>query len=56
MDFDPTNDLLPADEHISVAYGRDYSNVSPVSGILVGGGSHVIHVSVDVRELGEARG
>ena len=53
VDFDPTNNLLPADEHITVAYGRDFSDVSPVSGILVGGGSHAIQVAVDVREIEE---
>ncbi|HXR08028.1 MAG TPA: transglutaminase family protein [Candidatus Acidoferrum sp.] len=50
VDFDPTNNLLPSDEHITVACGRDFSDVSPVSGILVGGGSHAIQVAVDVRE------
>jgi transglutaminase-like putative cysteine protease len=55
VDFDPTNNLLPAEEHITVAHGRDFSDVSPVSGILVGGGLHAITVAVDVREIGEAR-
>jgi transglutaminase-like putative cysteine protease len=51
VDFDPTNNLLPAEEHITVAYGRDFSDVSPISGILVGGGSHEVKVAVDVEEL-----
>jgi transglutaminase-like putative cysteine protease len=51
VDFDPTNNLLVADEHIAVAFGRDFSDVSPVSGILVGGGHHVIKVSVDVEKI-----
>ena len=38
IDFDPTNDLLPDDEHITLAYGRDYSDISPISGIMLGGG------------------
>ena len=50
VDFDPTNNLLPTEEHITVAYGRDFSDVSPISGILVGGGSHSVKVAVDVRE------
>ncbi|MGA2557100.1 MAG: alpha-E domain-containing protein [Verrucomicrobiota bacterium] len=50
VDFDPTNNLLPSDEPITVACGRDFSDVSPVSGILVGGGSHAIPVAVEVRE------
>jgi transglutaminase-like putative cysteine protease len=56
VDFDPTNNLLPGTEHITVAYGRDFSDVSPVSGSLVGGGAHhAIKVSVDVQEIEEGR-
>jgi len=51
IEFDPTNNLLPGEDHITVAYGRDFSDVSPVSGILVGGGSHDVKVGVDVQEL-----
>lgn len=53
VDFDPTNNLLPAEEHITVAYGRDFSDVSPVSGIITGGGHHEVKVSVDVEPLTE---
>jgi transglutaminase-like putative cysteine protease len=53
VDFDPTNNLMPGEDHITVAYGRDFSDVSPVSGILVGGGSHAITVAVDVQEIEE---
>ena len=51
VDFDPTNNLRPADEHITVAHGRDFSDVSPVSGIITGGGRHDVQVAVDVEEL-----
>lgn len=51
VDFDPTNNILPGEEHITVAFGRDYSDVSPVSGVITGGGSHVVKVSVDVEAL-----
>lgn len=51
VDFDPTNNILPADEHITVAIGRDFSDVSPLSGILTGGGEHKVRVSVDVEPL-----
>lgn len=51
VDFDPTNNLLPAAEHITVALGRDFGDVSPVSGVLTGGGEHVVKVSVDVQPL-----
>jgi len=51
VDFDPTNDVLPGDEHVTVAVGRDFSDVSPLSGILTGGGEHRVRVSVDVEAL-----
>ncbi len=51
VDFDPTNNLQPGNEHIAVAYGRDFGDVSPVAGILTGGGKHVVKVSVDVAEV-----
>jgi transglutaminase-like putative cysteine protease len=50
VDFDPTNNCLPGEEHITVAYGRDFGDVSPVAGILTGGGKHEVKVSVDVAE------
>ncbi len=51
VDFDPTNNLLPAEEHLTVAFGRDFSDVSPVSGVITGGGAHAVNVSVDVEPL-----
>jgi transglutaminase-like putative cysteine protease len=52
VDFDPTNDVIPSQEHITVAVGRDFSDVSPLSGIITGGGKHKVRVSVDVEPLG----
>ena len=49
IDLDPTNNILPADRHITTAWGRDYSDVTPLRGILVGGGTHELTVSVDVK-------
>jgi transglutaminase-like putative cysteine protease len=51
LDFDPTNNILPAEEHITVAYGRDYTDVSPVTGVITGGGSHQVKVAVDVEAV-----
>jgi transglutaminase-like putative cysteine protease len=51
VDFDPTNNVQPSEEHIIVAYGRDFDDVSPVAGILTGGGEHAVRVSVDVEEI-----
>ena len=52
IDFDPTNNQMPIDKHITVAWGRDFSDVTPLKGIAFGGGQHKLHVSVDVRNLG----
>ena len=52
VDFDPTNNVMVAEEHITVAYGRDFGDVSPLSGILTGGGSHEVKVAVDVIAAG----
>ncbi|HVZ72468.1 MAG TPA: transglutaminase family protein [Polyangia bacterium] len=46
--FDPTNDLVPGEQHITVAWGRDFSDVTPVRGVIMGGGRHDLWVSVDV--------
>lgn len=51
VDFDPTNGLMPKDEHITIAYGRDYDDVSPIGGILLGGSEHSVTVGVDVTPL-----
>ena len=53
VDFDPTNNIMPADGHITVAVGRDYSDVSPLSGVLTGGGEHAVSVAVDVVPVDE---
>jgi transglutaminase-like putative cysteine protease len=50
IDFDPTNDVMPREEHITTAYGRDFSDVTPLRGVILGGGQHVLEVSVDVNE------
>lgn len=51
VDFDPTNDLCPSDEHITLAFGRDFSDVTPLRGVILGGGRHQLEVSVDVEEM-----
>lgn len=48
VDLDPTNGIVVSDEHITIAYGRDYDDVSPISGVLLGGGDHDVSVGVDV--------
>ena len=48
LDLDPTNNLFPNLEHITVAWGRDYGDVCPLKGVFIGGGRHSLSVSVDV--------
>ncbi|MEE4464505.1 transglutaminase family protein [Azotobacter chroococcum] len=54
VDFDPTNNMRPALEHITLAWGRDFADVSPLRGVILGGGSHDPEVSVTVMPLAEA--
>jgi transglutaminase-like putative cysteine protease len=51
IDVDPTNDLIVSDGHAVLAWGRDYTDVSPVRGILLGGGPHDLDVAVRMRRL-----
>ena len=46
IDFDPTNDVIPREKHITLAWGRDYDDVSPIKGVILGGGRHSISVGV----------
>jgi transglutaminase-like putative cysteine protease len=56
IDVDPTNNLLPSMQHITVGWGRDYGDVSPVRGVLTGGDEHSLSVGVDVAAQGEWEG
>jgi len=49
VDFDPTNNVIPNVEHITIGWGRDYGDVSPINGFIVGGGAHQVAVAVDVN-------
>jgi transglutaminase-like putative cysteine protease len=51
IDFDPTNGILPSAGHVSLGWARDYSDISPVRGVVVGGRRHALSVSVDVEPL-----
>jgi len=51
VDFDPTNNVIPNVEHITVGWGRDYGDVSPINGFIVGGGAHQVAVAVDVNPV-----
>ncbi len=50
-EFDPTNDLIPEERHIVTSYGRDYSDVVPLKGVIFSSGRHTLSVEVDVIPL-----
>lgn len=47
--LDPTNTIVVRDEHVVIGWGRDYGDVSPVRGVILGGGAHGLSVSVDLE-------
>jgi len=47
--LDPTNDVRVGSDHITVAWGRDFGDVSPLRGVIVGGGRHRLSVRVSVQ-------
>lgn len=51
LDFDPTNNQMPSDHHLTVGWGRDYTDVAPLNGIILSSGPHRLSVSVDVRRI-----
>ena len=51
LDLDPTNDTLANGNHVTLAWGRDYSDVTPVNGVALGGGEQVINVAVKVKAV-----
>jgi transglutaminase-like putative cysteine protease len=51
LDLDPTNDLIPATGHVRLAVGRDFGDVTPLRGVIRGGGRHTLSVAVRTRVL-----
>jgi transglutaminase-like putative cysteine protease len=51
LDFDPTNDIRASESHITVAWGRDYGDVTPVKGITLGGRGQSVEVEVYVKPV-----
>jgi len=51
LDMDPTNDIVPSNGHVTLAWGRDYGDVSPLRGLILGGGAHTLKVAVDMEPL-----
>ena len=48
LDFDPTNDVMPQGNHVTLAVGRDYYDVTPVKGVAIGGADQIVNVAVEV--------
>jgi transglutaminase-like putative cysteine protease len=51
LDVDPTNNMVPSRSHVTLAWGRDYGDVSPVRGVILGGRDHTLEVAVDMIPL-----
>jgi transglutaminase-like putative cysteine protease len=51
LELDPTNGVLPGQRHLTLAWGRDFSDVSPLKGVVLGGGRHSVRVGVDVEPI-----
>jgi transglutaminase-like putative cysteine protease len=51
IDVDPTNDVVPSTGHVTIAWGRDFSDVSPLHGLILGGGAHTLKVGVDLEAV-----
>ncbi len=51
LDVDPTNDVVPSTGHVTLAWGRDFGDVSPLHGLILGGGFHTLKVAVDLEEV-----
>jgi transglutaminase-like putative cysteine protease len=51
LDADPTNNMVPSDSHVTLAWGRDYGDVSPLRGLILGGREHTLKVAVDMLPL-----
>jgi transglutaminase-like putative cysteine protease len=49
IDLDPTNNLIVLDEHVVLAWGRDYADISPIRGVILGGGHHTLTVAVELE-------
>jgi transglutaminase-like putative cysteine protease len=51
VDLDPTNGIVVRDEHVMLGWGRDYSDVAPLIGVILGGGKQTLSVEVELVAL-----
>jgi transglutaminase-like putative cysteine protease len=51
LDVDPTNNVVPSNGHVTIGWGRDFGDVSPLHGLILGGGTHTLKVAVDLEAV-----
>jgi transglutaminase-like putative cysteine protease len=51
LDFDPTNNVIPSTQHVTIGWGRDYFDVAPLKGVIISSGAHHLSVSVDMKRI-----
>jgi transglutaminase-like putative cysteine protease len=51
VDFDPTNNTLPGEQHITIGWGRNYFDIIPLRGVIMSSNQHQLDISVDVTRL-----
>jgi transglutaminase-like putative cysteine protease len=51
VDYDPTNNIIPSTDHVTIGWGQDYSDLCPIQGVFVGGGKNTMDVRVDVATV-----
>jgi transglutaminase-like putative cysteine protease len=56
VDLDPTNGIVVREEHVVLGWGRDYSDVAPLRGVILGGGEQALSVEVHLEALSDANG
>ncbi|MFC3122217.1 transglutaminase family protein [Agaribacter flavus] len=54
IEYDPTNNLQPSDQHVTLATGRDFADITPIKGVMYGGGTQTLDVAVDMKRLEQA--
>ena len=51
LEADPTNNVIPSYGHVTLAFGRDYGDISPLRGIILGGQHHSLQVNVHLEPV-----
>ncbi len=51
IDFDPTNNVMPSNQHVTIGWGRDYFDITPLKGVILSSGPHRLSVSVDMKRI-----